>query len=141
MHEVCDNSRCIAIEHLKVGTRLENERHKWQVGRGVMPRYEARGEQNGNAKLTAQQVAAIRRAARRVSQRTLAQRYHVTEQAISLIVLGRTWRHLAAGRVGGMHGEPHPPSSQPAGAPHDARAQPARGDRTEPMRSGGPEDF
>ncbi len=61
-----------------------------------MPRYDARGEQNGNAKLTAKQVAAIRRAARRVSQRALAQRYHVTKQAVSRIVLGRTWRHLAA---------------------------------------------
>ncbi len=58
-----------------------------------MPRYDAR---NGNAKLTAKQVAAIRRAAGRVTQQALAQRYHVTKQAVSLIVLGRTWRHLAA---------------------------------------------
>jgi hypothetical protein len=96
MHEVCDNSRCIAIEHLKVGTRSENEKHKWLIGRGVMPRLDTRGEKNGQSKLTAAKVRSIRRAASRVSQRAMAKKFRVTEQAISLIVTGRTWRHLAA---------------------------------------------
>jgi hypothetical protein len=96
MHEICDNSRCIAIEHLKVGTHSQNETHKWSVGRGVMPRLDTRGEKNDQSKLTAAKVRSIRRAARRVPQRALAKRYRVTAQAISLVVLGRTWRHVAA---------------------------------------------
>lgn len=56
----------------------------------------ARGERAGGAKLTAEQVVAIRRryAAGGVTQRTLAQEYGVSCALIAKIVQGHVWRHL-----------------------------------------------
>ncbi len=53
-----------------------------------------RGERHHNAKFTADDVEAIRRdyAAGGVSQYELAERYGVTQGAISHVLLGRTWR-------------------------------------------------
>lgn len=51
------------------------------------------GERNGNAKLTAGEVAAIRALwAAGDSQRELARYYEVSQVQIRRIVLGRNWR-------------------------------------------------
>jgi hypothetical protein len=75
---------------------------RWAAGRGVTPpRCDTRGARNGQSRLTAKQVAAIRRAAGRVSQRVLAKRYRVFGAEHQP---GRARPHVAAlglGRVGG----------------------------------------
>jgi hypothetical protein len=92
----CHNTKCLNQAHLSAGSHALNEQQKWAAGRGVMPRWDPRGEKNGQSKLTVSQVRSIRRAARRVTQRALAKQYRVTAQNISLILTGRTWRHVAA---------------------------------------------
>jgi homing endonuclease-like protein len=92
----CHNTKCLNQAHLSAGSHALNKQQKWAAGRGVMPHWDSRGERNGQSKLTATQVREIRRAARRVPQRAMAKKFRVTAQAISLIVTGRTWRHVAA---------------------------------------------
>lgn len=54
----------------------------------------ARGENNGNARLTSQQVQEIRRfLADRVPQRAIASRYGVSQGLISKIKRGSSWTH------------------------------------------------
>lgn len=52
MHS-CDNPSCVNIDHLRVGTAADNIADKTAKGR------QARGERNGNSKLTEDKVRAI----------------------------------------------------------------------------------
>ena len=53
------------------------------------------GDRNGRARLTARSVRMIRKAVRDgIEQKTLAEAYGVHPSAISLAVLGKTWRHV-----------------------------------------------
>jgi hypothetical protein len=83
----CDNPRCINPEHLFLGTRAENSADRDRKGR------QARGERNGPAKLTEEQVRAIRADER--GCRKLAKAYGVHMGTILSIRAKRTWRHVA----------------------------------------------
>ena len=88
----CDNPPCVRPDHLFLGTRADNtadmlakDRHR------TVP---LRGDQNGNAKLTASQVALIRAlyAVGGISQRQLARQFGVVQGTIVHVLAGRTWR-------------------------------------------------
>lgn len=83
MHS-CDNPPCINPTHLSLGGRGDNNRDAKAKGRN------AAGEANGHAKLTAAQVADIRRDAR--TQRAIAAQYGVDESTISQIRAGKRWK-------------------------------------------------
>lgn len=73
------------------GTRATGKKH----GRTTKPDKTPRGEQHGHAKLTAEDVAAIRAASRAPGiGRALADRYGVCPATISLIRSGATWKHV-----------------------------------------------
>lgn len=89
----CDNPPCVNIEHLFIGTQVDNDRDM------VTKRRHAHGERHAFAKLT---EATVLEARERygdggiISFKDLALEYGVTAGAMGLAVTGRTWRHLSA---------------------------------------------
>lgn len=81
------------LENLEWSTRSENALHSYRViGNKVTP---LRGEMNGNAKLTAEDVLEIRRVHSITKNATeIARRYGVHHSLISNIVNGKLWKHL-----------------------------------------------
>ena len=85
VRHVCDDRTCINLKHLVPGTRKQNTADMMERNRQNPPV----GERAGNAKLTAQAVADIRRSAE--TQRVLASRYGVTQSTISKTRSGQRW--------------------------------------------------
>jgi len=77
---------CFNPDHLKPGTAAENCADKIRDGT------DARGEKHPSAKLTAEQVLAIRNSEK--SQKELAEEYEVARETISQIINRRKWKHL-----------------------------------------------
>lgn len=102
----CDNRRCVhadpdpALSHLYPGTDLENQRDARDRGRAVKPpqpraEQRARGERQGSAKLTVDEVREIRTMfSDGWTQTALAMEFGVDQTAISAIVLRKTWTHV-----------------------------------------------
>jgi len=105
----CDNPKCINPDHLWLGSHAENMEDMKTKGRSSPPpvhsgkdhwrnRYPEkiqRGEQQANAKLTDDQVIAIRRAYIAGEHRdTIAARYGLSPLSIPDLVSGKSWKHL-----------------------------------------------
>lgn len=91
----CDRRDCINPAHLHPGTPQSNMDDKARRGRGFWPGPAPKnvsGEANGRAKLTAEQVAAIRSS--REPAGLLAAAFEVTPVTIYQIRGRRTWRNL-----------------------------------------------
>jgi len=88
----CDNPACQNFRHLFLGTNDDNIADKMKKGR----HRGARGEHSGSAKLRAEQVMSIRWEweYEHTPQAILAKKYGVHEGHISMIVTGKTWKHL-----------------------------------------------
>lgn len=87
----CDNRACVNPAHLRVGTHADNMRDMKERGR----QNAARGERAGLAKLTAEQVLAIR--ARRAAgerQIALAREYGIDKTQVWNIVTRKVWKHV-----------------------------------------------
>ncbi len=84
----CHNRACINVEHLYLGTQKENMRDMDEAGR----RRTARGEVNGNAKLTEDLVLAIRRDPR--TNVKIAEEHNVSPTLISAVRNLKVWRHV-----------------------------------------------
>ena len=91
----CDNPLCQNPAHLFLGTHADNMRDMVHKGRHVMPC--ERGESNGYAKLTNEQVRDIRccYATGNITMCALAREFSVCETTINYIIHRRTWRHVA----------------------------------------------
>jgi hypothetical protein len=100
MRHLCDVRRCARPAHVLPGTPAENNADMVARGR----QRGAPGERNAHARLTAEQVAALRRAfvPRRVTRAMLAEENGVTVSAIKKIILGATWRSVAGAPRGGV---------------------------------------
>lgn len=85
----CDNPTCVNPAHLFLGSRADNMDDMIAKGRHIAGK--ARGEENGRAKLSLEQVAAIRQDTR--SQSAIAAEYQVGQALISKIKLRKLWRH------------------------------------------------
>lgn len=102
----CDNPPCANPEHLFLGTHSDNAADKFAKGR--VPKGDqhwsrriidrrAVGERNGMVKLTDDRVREIRSsAASGEMQRSIARRLGVSEASVSLILSGKTWKHVVA---------------------------------------------
>lgn len=95
----CDNRRCINVEHLFVGTRLDNMRDaasKGRISRGDKHSASVpKGEANHMAKLTKEAVEEIRSAKwPRGARRQLAEKFGVHESLIGLVIRNKIWRHI-----------------------------------------------
>ena len=99
----CDNPPCVNPEHLFLGTNADNARDKALKGRCKPPRGErhglrlhpesiARGESNGNSKLTELDVISIRSDPRPLIE--IAKDYGVTRRNICKIKHRKSWKHL-----------------------------------------------
>lgn len=88
----CDNRRCVTVAHLFLATHAENMADKVAKGR------QCRGEDVTGAKLTEAEVRAIRAeyARGRITQKSLAGAYGVSQQAISDLTRGVKWKHVTA---------------------------------------------
>jgi hypothetical protein len=87
----CDNPACCNDEHLFLGTDADNMADREAKGRGVR----LQGEKHGRAKLTEAAVVEIRRrlAAGEV-QRVIAEDFGISNQEVSNIKTGISWKHL-----------------------------------------------
>jgi hypothetical protein len=89
----CDNPACVRPSHLFTGTAKDNAQDMIKKGRWGYPA--ARGERNAGAKVTGEQVIAIReRFAAGELREVLAAEYGITPDSIGDIVSGRSWRHV-----------------------------------------------
>ena len=86
----CDVRACQNPRHLFMGSLADNNHDRDQKNRT------ARGERQGNAKLSKQDVCDIRRryAAGNIRQCALAREYGITPGAIWLIVHRKCWAHV-----------------------------------------------
>lgn len=87
----CDNRACLNPDHLFLGTQPENIAD--MIAKGRDRKASQKGEAHGMAKLTEHEVIAIR-SSRGFSQSELASMYGVSQSAISLIRLGKKWKHV-----------------------------------------------
>lgn len=92
VRHTCDNKPCVNPNHLITGTPKDNARDA--VERGLYPR----GESQGRAKLTLQEVDEIRALLHinRDSNRAIGERYGVSKATVQRIAAGRTWIGLGA---------------------------------------------
>ena len=88
----CDNPKCVNPAHLWLGTHTDNMRDMETKGRGN----QAKGEKQGLAKLTEQQIREIREKYQKgnTSQYKLADEYGVHQATIYRIITHTTWKHL-----------------------------------------------
>lgn len=86
----CDQTRCVNIHHLFLGTRSDNMRDMVAKGRANR----AVGENNGSHKLTSSQVEEILGSSEKGT--SIAKRLGVSDTAVSNVRRGRTWKHLIA---------------------------------------------
>lgn len=82
----CDNRACMNVDHLFLGTQADNMLDMAQKGRSV------RGEASFRAKLTEDQVIAIRNDPR--SHRAIARDYGLRHTSVGDIKRRRIWRHI-----------------------------------------------
>lgn len=82
----CDNPPCVREDHLAAGTKATNAADRDAKGRT------ARGTMMPQAKLTPEQVHAIRQDPR--SQSVVGQAYGVSKYAVWRIKTGRGWAHV-----------------------------------------------
>lgn len=102
----CDVRACVNPDHLFLGTHADNMRdcaRKGRIGLQLHPeksylntpnRPVPRGEVHGAAKLTSDDVRAIRSRAGSMAQRALAREFRVDEATIRRVLLRKNWDHV-----------------------------------------------
>jgi hypothetical protein len=92
----CDMPLCVNPGHLSLGTHKDNAGDMVRRGRAL------NGERNVHAKLTEFQIAEIISLVRSGEhlQRDIAQRFGVSQSAVSFIALGKRWAHHIEGQTG-----------------------------------------
>lgn len=117
----CDTRGCINVDHLFLGTQADNTADMVRKGRQSRGEKRARlfrGERHNNAKLTDEQVRAIRADCRPETQ--VAPEYGVTRSVIGMIRRRDAWSHVqdearAENQTAGMK-KTHQPEAFPRAA-------------------------
>ena len=85
----CDNPRCVRLSHLFLGTHGDNARDSAVKGR------RAKGEKNGNSRLTESDIYEIRRLRLLgVTQDFLAKMWRISQSHVHNIVYRKDWKHI-----------------------------------------------
>lgn len=84
----CDNKKCVRPSHLFLGTNQDNMDDMVKKGR----QWHARGEKQGQSKLTESQVKDIRNS--KLTLRELSEIYGVSKGQLSRIRNGSRWEHV-----------------------------------------------
>ena len=86
----CNNVSCINVDHLFEGTYQDSMNEMKRKGRTTI------GAKNGNAKLTEQEVIAIKNLYKtgKYSQTKLAELYAISKESIRNILRRKTWKHV-----------------------------------------------
>jgi hypothetical protein len=86
------------LSNLEVCTKSQNATHSFRVLGRAAPNYPSFGSKNGSAKLNEQQVAEILGlyATGKYRQQDLAEKFNVSQVAISLITRRKKWQHVNA---------------------------------------------
>jgi hypothetical protein len=84
----CDNPPCVNPAHLWLGTNQDNRTDSAHKGRT------ARGERSPNAKLTEDDVRAIRALGGTMSMARIAAQFGVTYLPVNFIIHRKTWKHV-----------------------------------------------
>lgn len=92
MHS-CDVRCCVNPSHLTPATQADNMHDMFAKGRGRIPN--VRGERQGAAKITADDVREIRRLAAFKTQSEIAAMFGIDRSNVSIIVLRKGWKHVA----------------------------------------------
>lgn len=87
---VDSDGQCVNPEHLKLGTHQENMKDRKDAG----TTYKATGELHPFARLSEDDVLAIRAAYPGISQVELGRRYNVRNTTICAIIKRRNWKHI-----------------------------------------------
>lgn len=87
----CDNPGCVNPEHLFLGSQADNMADMYRKGRDR--KRSLKGEQHGQAKLTAEQVREFKQST--LSDSEAARRYGVSRATIHAIRSGKTWSHIS----------------------------------------------
>ena len=85
----CDTPLCVNPDHLFLGTAKDNVDDMDRKGRRVNA--QAKGTRHGMARLTEDEVMAIR--ASNDKQNAIALRFGVHKTLVSLIKCGKVWKH------------------------------------------------
>lgn len=88
----CDNRACCNPRHFWLGTLADNNKDRAKKGRSAINIFPSRGEDNGRAKLTEEDVLVIR--ASSLSNAALAEAYSMSDQMISRIRSKKAWAHV-----------------------------------------------
>ncbi len=85
----CDNRKCIKPEHLYLGDNKQNVKDRMMRGRS------AKGENNGQSKLTETQVRSIKRLlSKKWTQCSIAERFGVHQSTIFSIKHNEYWKDI-----------------------------------------------
>jgi len=89
MH-TCDNPGCVRPEHLKLGSLIENNLDRDNKNR------QAKGINNGNSKLTEQQVLEIRNMpfGKRGDNKRIQLKYNISGWQVRDIINKKVWKHI-----------------------------------------------
>lgn len=90
----CDNPRCIALEHLEIGTYQDNTDDRQKRGRTVV----LRGEKCGTSRMTEKDVRMAFALSRQgLTQVEIAKRIGCYQAWVSSVLLRQSWRHVVIG--------------------------------------------
>lgn len=82
----CDNPTCINLDHLELGTQLQNIQDAVERGRW------AKGSKHGRSKINEETVMAIR--STEGTLKMVANKFNVSIMLVSLIRRRKIWRHV-----------------------------------------------